>query len=96
MLTAVSRDYVEHRIDWEDHPETVYKEVFRQIKKFITPITPPNKDVEQAVRGMFKTRGMRPPFKKRYKKGRQRPRRSGGKGGQSKQRGTGKSGKGPG
>mgnify|MGYP006289240631 CR=1 FL=1 len=93
MITAVSKDYVEERIDWEDNPETVYKEVFRQIKQFIAPITPPNKDVEQAVRGMFKTRGMRPPFKKRYKKGKQRPRRSGGnKGGQPRQSGASKQG----
>jgi poly(A) polymerase len=90
MITAVSKDYVEERVDWENNPETVYKEVFRRIKQFITPITPPNKDVEQAVRGMFKSRGMRPPFKKRYKMGRQRSRRPGGKSGASKQGGKGK------
>lgn len=84
MITAVSKDYVEEAVDWEEDPETVYKEVFRQIKQFISPITPPNKDVEQAVRGMFKARGVRPPFKKRYKKGQPRPRRSGGRGGVSK------------
>jgi len=50
--------------------ELLYKEVFRRIKYLMQPITPPNKDVEQAVRLLFKLNGLSPPIKRRYRKAR--------------------------
>lgn len=46
--------------------EARYKDVFHRIKYIIKPITPPNKDVEQAVRNLFRARGLSPPKKRRY------------------------------
>lgn len=48
--------------------ETAYKEVFRTIKHLIKPITPPNRDIEQAVRIIFKKKGLSPPKRRRYGK----------------------------
>ena len=55
-----------------DELELQYKEVFRTIKHLIQPITPPNKDVEQAVRTIFKDHGLSPPKKRRYGKARKK------------------------
>ncbi len=52
--------------------ETQYKEAFRTVKYLIKPITPPNKDIEQAVRIMFKDRGLSPPKRRRYGKARRK------------------------
>lgn len=52
--------------------EMQYKEVFRKIKYLIKPITPPNKDVEQAVRNIFTIHGLSPPKKRRYGKARKK------------------------
>lgn len=52
--------------------EAQYKDVFHRIKYIIKPITPPNKDVEQAVRNIFRSCGLSPPKKRRYGKARRK------------------------
>lgn len=49
-----------------------YKEVFTEIKRYITPITPPNTDVHEAVKALLSKNGIEPPPKPRRR--RRRPR----------------------
>lgn len=69
MLASLVANFMEIReFTSREEKEQQYKEVFRKIKKMIQPITPPNKDVEEALRLLYVWRGLSPPKKKRYGK----------------------------
>lgn len=68
MISLVELPEGTERID----VDALYKDVFRKIKHLIKPITPPNREVEQAVRIIFKKKGLSPPKKRRYGKARRR------------------------
>ncbi len=55
----------------EDIEQPLFLETYKEIKRIINPMTPPNNDVEIAVRSVFRSRGLKAPGKPRKK----RPRR---------------------
>jgi len=70
MLAALAGFAIQIPADSPEPAETVYKETLRNIKKIIAPITPPNREIEHSARYIYRAKGMRPPQKKRYGKGR--------------------------
>ncbi len=60
-LAALLEDYLELSGMWEVQESERFRALFREAKLLLRPITPPNKDVEEAIRFLFEERGLAPP-----------------------------------
>ncbi len=61
MLQALTRPMIVFDAVRDAAPEEVFRDIFRQIKVLVSPMTPPNHDVEQAVAIMMKESGLSVP-----------------------------------
>lgn len=60
-LAALLEDFLELSGVWEVHEADRFRTLFREAKHLLRPITPPNKDVEEAIRVLFEARGLTAP-----------------------------------
>jgi poly(A) polymerase len=57
-LGAMTRDYLDDNIHWDEASEESYKETFRLVRKFVLPINPPRMELGRALRDMFAEHGI--------------------------------------
>jgi poly(A) polymerase len=74
LLAALVDGVILFPEEWENST-MLFKDMFREIKRLIEPITPPNQEVEMAVVWLFREAGIKPPPNVQKKK---KPPQSGG------------------
>ena len=74
MLTRLVEPFIDTSGS-ESVSQPLFLETYKEIKRVITPMTPPNADVEKAVRTIFRERGLKSPRRSRKR----RPKRYSGK-----------------
>ncbi len=67
MLAALCEPFIELDPNVDLDPDLYARELFRQCKAVVSPLTPPNAEVERAVRGLMRRHGCRLPKRRRRK-----------------------------
>jgi poly(A) polymerase len=67
LLASLARPFITFEADKAEEI-TYFKETCKQLKRVIYPLTPPNVDVEKAVKRIFREWGIDPPRPPRRKK----------------------------
>ncbi|MBI9103462.1 MAG: polynucleotide adenylyltransferase PcnB [Spirochaetales bacterium] len=67
MLAVLVEPVIDFDKDLEVN-QPLFMDTYKEMKRILTPLTPPNHDVEVAVRNIFKAKGLKPPKRprKRY------------------------------
>ncbi|TFG64127.1 MAG: polynucleotide adenylyltransferase PcnB [Spirochaetales bacterium] len=60
MVYYLMAPFVEKSVDWKENRELLYRDCFYKVKELLNPLTPPNAEVEGAVRMMFVERHLQP------------------------------------
>lgn len=60
MIRRLVQVIIDRLVDWKEEREILYRDCFYKVKELLAPLTPPNAEVEGAVRGMFLERHLQP------------------------------------
>ena len=74
ILEPLIENFMVNILNLEDYPVKTIGEVMEDVKSFLRPLTPPNRDIAEAVKKVFKRKNikLKPAFSVRFKAVRQR------------------------